>query len=178
MNQALQGKVDVSGVVQQTLWEAHQRLQQELTAQTDLAALLRRLLANNLVDEVRKAQAGKRDVRRERSLEEELQASSATIRQWQVSSGPMHWRCDDQLLKTGWLTWRPNSRQWATIGPDGLVKIWDNRSDQELFTLPGIGRAIAFSPDGWRLAATQENAEVVIWDARPRFRNPSTSADD
>ena len=79
MNRALQGKVDVSGVVQQTLWEAHQRLQQELTAETDLAALLRRLLANNLVDEVRKAQAGKRDVRRESSLEEKLQASSARL---------------------------------------------------------------------------------------------------
>ena len=102
----------------------------------------------------------------------------STIRNYQAWHGPMNWRSDDQLLVTGSVTWRPNSRQWATIGTDGLVKIWDNRSDQELFTLPGIGRAIAFSPDGWRLAATQGNGEVIIWDARPRSRETSTSPND
>jgi RNA polymerase sigma-70 factor (ECF subfamily) len=76
----LQAKVDVSGVVQQTLFEAHQRLQQNQPAnEAELAAMLRQLLANNLVDEARKAYAGKRDVRRERSLEQELQASSARL---------------------------------------------------------------------------------------------------
>ena len=82
MNRALQGRVDVSGVVQQTLWEAHQRVRRKggvPGGDAELAAWLRRLLANNLVDEVRKAQAGKRNVRRERSLQAELQASSARL---------------------------------------------------------------------------------------------------
>jgi RNA polymerase sigma-70 factor (ECF subfamily) len=80
INRALQGKVDVSGVVQQTLFEAHQRLQQkQLFGEGQLPALLRQLLANNLVDEARKAYAGKRDARRERSLEQELEASSARL---------------------------------------------------------------------------------------------------
>ena len=82
MNRAVQGKVDVSGVVQQTLWEAHRRVrehQQNPGSDTELAAFLRRLLANNLVDEIRTAQAGRRDVRREKSLEVELQASSARL---------------------------------------------------------------------------------------------------
>jgi RNA polymerase sigma-70 factor (ECF subfamily) len=80
MNRALQGKIDLSGMVQQTLWEAHQRFRQQPPASdAELAAMLRQLLANNLVDEARKACAGKRDARRERSLEEELQASSARL---------------------------------------------------------------------------------------------------
>jgi RNA polymerase sigma-70 factor (ECF subfamily) len=80
VNRALQGKVDVSGIVQQTLFEAHQRLRNHPSAsEADLAAVLRQLLANNLVDEARKAYALKRDARRERSLEEALRASSARL---------------------------------------------------------------------------------------------------
>lgn len=53
---ALRGKVDVSGVVQVTLAEACQLE----TSEGDERALLRRLLARNLGDEIRKARAAKR----------------------------------------------------------------------------------------------------------------------
>jgi hypothetical protein len=67
----LKGKVDVSGVVQQTLWEGHRALvQSPFPADAQLAPLLRRLLANNLADEVRKCYADKRDVDRERAYSE------------------------------------------------------------------------------------------------------------
>lgn len=80
----LAGKIDISGVVQQTLWEA---------AAADRAAgdggerraWLRRLLANNLRDEIRKATAARRDVRRERSLEAAIDDSSARVEAWLVS---------------------------------------------------------------------------------------------
>jgi hypothetical protein len=76
----LQGKVDLSGVVQQTLWEGHRTLGPSPSPDDDpLAALLRRLLAPNLADEVRKCYAGKRDVQRERSLDAPLEASSARL---------------------------------------------------------------------------------------------------
>ena len=52
----LRGKVDVSGVVQVTLTEACRAA----TGEGDERGLLRRLLANNLRDEVRKARARKR----------------------------------------------------------------------------------------------------------------------
>jgi RNA polymerase sigma-70 factor (ECF subfamily) len=79
----LKGKVDLSGVVQQTLWEAHRFLQEKPPAgDGELAALLRRLLANNLADEVRRWHADKRDVDRERSLEQALHASSARLEQF------------------------------------------------------------------------------------------------
>lgn len=79
----LQGKVDLSGVVQQTLLEAHQAL----VAAPDRpevvqAAWLRQILANNLRDEIRKFSTAARDVDRERSLEAALDQSSAQLGSW------------------------------------------------------------------------------------------------
>jgi RNA polymerase sigma-70 factor, ECF subfamily len=71
-------KVDLSGVVQQTLLEAH-RAPEVPGPDAELAAWLRRLLANNLGDEVRKAHARKRDIGREQSLEASLARSSARL---------------------------------------------------------------------------------------------------
>jgi len=63
----LRAKVDLSGVVQLTLWKAHQTLAKTAT-EADMVRLLREILANNLADEVRKCYADKRDVNREQSL--------------------------------------------------------------------------------------------------------------
>ena len=76
----LKGKVDVSGVVQQTLWEGHRASRDRRCPLTpSLRPLLRRLLTNNLADEVRKCLADKRDVGRKRSLDAALQESSARL---------------------------------------------------------------------------------------------------
>ena len=77
---ALRNKLDLSGVVQQTLLEA---CQEALELQPEQwAAWLRRALAHNLADEMRKLAAGKRDVRRERSLEAALDESASRIEGW------------------------------------------------------------------------------------------------
>lgn len=76
----LQGKVDLSGVVQQTLLEAHQVLDRSTSRDITLkAAWLRQILANNLRDEVRKLGAAARDIGRERSLEAALDTSSSRL---------------------------------------------------------------------------------------------------
>jgi RNA polymerase sigma-70 factor (ECF subfamily) len=76
----LRGKIDLSGVVQQTLLEAHQALGRAGHLPDEvLTRLVRRLLANNHADEVRKCYADKRDVNRERSLEAALEESSARL---------------------------------------------------------------------------------------------------
>jgi RNA polymerase sigma-70 factor (ECF subfamily) len=85
----LRGRIDLSGVVQQTLLEAHLVLRAEdgHTAEARLA-WLKKCLANNLTDELRKLKTEMRDVRRERSLEAALQSSSVRLQAWVAASDP------------------------------------------------------------------------------------------
>src|SRR5580765_1656495 len=71
----LRDRIDIEGVVQQTLTEAWHSAPQR----AGWSAWLRRLLANNLADSLRRLRADKRDVARERSLEAVLNASSAKL---------------------------------------------------------------------------------------------------
>lgn len=79
----LNAKIDLSGIVQQTLLEAHQDAARwkNLPPGQQLA-FLRRVLTHNLQDEVRKLTTGKRDVRRERSLEQAIENSSRRLMAW------------------------------------------------------------------------------------------------
>jgi RNA polymerase sigma-70 factor (ECF subfamily) len=79
----VQGKLDPSDVVQQTLLEAFQKRDQfRGTTDAERAGWLRRILARNLADALRAFGQEKRDVRRERSLEDSLRASSARLESW------------------------------------------------------------------------------------------------
>jgi RNA polymerase sigma-70 factor, ECF subfamily len=76
----------MSGVVQTTLWEAHRQLAtwQSLDAEARVA-WLRRLFLHNLLDEVRRFRTQRRDVLRERSLEQSLEQSASRLRDWLAS---------------------------------------------------------------------------------------------
>jgi RNA polymerase sigma-70 factor, ECF subfamily len=83
LDRKLRGKLDASDVVQQTLLEAHQALESfrggDTTAQ---AAWLRRILARNLANAVRDLTRAKRDVRKERTLQADLDASASQLEGW------------------------------------------------------------------------------------------------
>jgi RNA polymerase sigma-70 factor, ECF subfamily len=73
-------KLDVSGIVQQTLLEAHQGIAElaDLSEERQVA-WLRQALSNNLADEVRRLSARKRDIRLEQSLDAAVDQSLARL---------------------------------------------------------------------------------------------------
>jgi RNA polymerase sigma-70 factor (ECF subfamily) len=77
----LRGKLDPSGVVQQTLLEAHAAgLQLARLDSQQRLAWLRTALARNLTDEAKRLRAGKRDARREQPID--VDASSSRLEAW------------------------------------------------------------------------------------------------
>jgi RNA polymerase sigma-70 factor (ECF subfamily) len=82
----LQRKIDLSGVIQQTLLEAYRSLGKiQARTEAEQAAWLRRVLANNLQDEIRKWHTAARDLGRERSLQDALDQSSSRLEAWLVA---------------------------------------------------------------------------------------------
>ena len=75
----LAGKVDLSGVVQQTLLEAYQGRDAFPSDAARQAAWLRRALANNLIDAIRRVVSRGRERVDEQSLEQGLEASPARL---------------------------------------------------------------------------------------------------
>ena len=79
----LREKLDPSDVVQQTMLVAYQKRDQfRGTSESEKAAWLRQILANNLVDALRAMGRQKRDVAREQSLEIKIEQSSQQIGSW------------------------------------------------------------------------------------------------
>ena len=78
----LAGKIDLSGVVQQTLLEAYQARDGFPLDPAQQAAWLRRALANNLTDEIRRLGSRGKERVEEQSLEQALEASSARVEAW------------------------------------------------------------------------------------------------
>ncbi|TWU05119.1 RNA polymerase sigma factor [Symmachiella macrocystis] len=78
------GKVDVSGVVQVTLMEAHHGGWEKL-AEDDRAPWLRLVFANNLLDEIRKYRTRARDVELEQSIQAAVHQSASRLNRWMVS---------------------------------------------------------------------------------------------
>jgi RNA polymerase sigma-70 factor (ECF subfamily) len=97
-----QGKVDLSGVVQETLWEAHRAISEGASIPApDRLPWLRRILANNLADQVRRLHADKRDIGREVSLQRAIEHSSQRLEEWLAveSRSDKHLAGEEQLLE-------------------------------------------------------------------------------
>ncbi len=91
LNPRQRAKLDSSDIVQQTLMDAFAKQDQfRGSSDAELAGWLRQILKNHLADAVRNQQRDKRDVRRERSLDAEIDQSFSRTNSWlaDVQSSP------------------------------------------------------------------------------------------
>src|SRR5262245_24658998 len=80
LGRRLQSKVDASDIVQQSLLEAHQDLSAlKGHTEAELVAWLKTILTRNLLNTARDYGAQKRDIRRERSLAQQVEDSSVRL---------------------------------------------------------------------------------------------------
>src|SRR5262245_21978776 len=120
MGQRLKSKVDPSDIVQQSLLEAHQDLA-SLKGRTEpeLVAWLRTILARNLLNTARDFAAQKRDIRRERSLVQQLDQSSARLERFlaadQTSPSQQVLRGEESAKLAAALAQLPDDQRTAVI---------------------------------------------------------------
>jgi RNA polymerase sigma-70 factor (ECF subfamily) len=103
-------------------------------------AWLRRILANNLADELRKLAAGKRDLGRERPLEAELDRTSARLAGWlaadQSSPSEQAQRNEQELALAEALAELPQAQREALV-----LQHWHGWSMAEIAVHLGRTRA-------------------------------------
>lgn len=145
-------KIDISGIVQQTLIEATKA--QVPATDSELLVYLRRLLANNIRDEIRRQSRGKRDVRREVSLEAALDQSSQRIEAW-LSAGTS--TPSQRLIRT---------EELGRLAAALAVLAEDQRQAVELHHLQGL--PLVQTAD--RLGRSKEATSALIYRALKRLR--------
>ena len=126
----LRRKLDPSDIVQQTLLQAHASKFRGDT-HAEMAAWLRKILARNLIRVRRDFGRFKRDVARERSLEQALDRSSARLEAWLVDQAPSPVaeaeRAENLLLLAHALESIPTDQRHAL-----LSYYWDDLSIDEI----------------------------------------------
>jgi RNA polymerase sigma-70 factor (ECF subfamily) len=137
----LRSKLDPSDLVQQTLLQAYQALDQfRGHSEAEWAAWLRQILARNLAQALRDFGRAKRDLAREQSLQAALDASSARLEAWlaadQSSPSQRAERAEQALRLAEALEQLPDAQREALV-----MQHWQGLS------LAEIGVSLGRSPE-------------------------------
>jgi eukaryotic-like serine/threonine-protein kinase len=83
---------------------------------------------------------------------------------WDAATGAMLHRLRGHLDRSISLAWHPDRDLLAVGESEGAVRIWDSASGNPLARLPGPSavRAVAWSPDGLRLASVSSNEDGPV----------------
>lgn len=131
----LWAKLDASDIVQQTMFEAYEHRERfERRSEGELLAWLRQILAHNLADALRTFRRAKRDVARERSVQQALDQSSVRVEAWlaaeQSSPSQQVARVEEALLLAQAMGELPESQREALV-----LRHWECRSLKEISQL-------------------------------------------
>jgi WD40 repeat protein/tRNA A-37 threonylcarbamoyl transferase component Bud32 len=91
-------------------------------------------------------------------------SSDKSIRVWDVASGEDYLKLENLPEKVLSVSFHAHGQRLASVGADNNVRLWDLVTTQEILKLDGppSARAVAFSPDGRRLACAGSDA-AFIW---------------
>jgi hypothetical protein len=96
-----------------------------------------------------------------------------TLRLWDIGTGRL--RREFEVERSLDAAFSPNDSRVATIQENGTISLWDPLSGRKVLTLPSadmvgeprtsVVHHIAFSPDGQRLLATDNQGLLHVWTA-------------
>jgi RNA polymerase sigma-70 factor, ECF subfamily len=120
LSRRLQGKLDPSDLVQQTLLQAYRACDQfRGNSPAELARWLRQILARTLANAARDLGRARRNVALERSLEAAIEDSSQKLENWlaaaEISPGELAVRNEQLLLLASALTRLPDDQREALL---------------------------------------------------------------
>jgi WD40 repeat protein len=100
-----------------------------------------------------------------------------TIKLWEMPALKEKAALKRHERSVGALAFSPDGAWLASVGDDGVVVVWDAARGQPKWTLkghneltpikgqPALPRALAFAPDGSRLASGDYWGNLIVWDA-------------